>query len=492
MKLNDEQKFLISLIFLSFFVRIVLVPLYVDPPDIPHDFYAYLDAGNTILKGGTLYVDLTSSGQPSKYGPLFALTMASWFAVFGESYTLMKIPSILFDLSTVIVIYYILKNLKGIVAAKYASIFYSFSYISLWSAGALGNDDSMFMFFMILAIYLVIKDVNSMSNIIFSSISLGLALGYKLTPIIILLPIIYLLYQCKKYKNIFLYIAGVISTIAIILFPFYLKAGFNVLFPYNIGKMMPVDGMSLLHLIKMLSYYLIYHAEIPYNTYQFPEWISTPFTLIGFTLVSLYILKFRLKNKDLELFRNIILFIFVGLIFSKTFYGLYVFWLLPFVLLLAAYTIDTDSLKNFSLSLYEIAGIILIISSTIIHAALYRWWIDYTTLERSLILIGTLIVPIGTYLTMIKTDFKIRISWSFVMFVAVAFTKINTRVLLLFGSIIPSIAIERLAWGYEYFAEIVLMLLAMLLLFRTVHIITQRTYLIQNLNCVLYVGIVYL
>lgn len=472
MKINSEQKFLITLISLSFFVRIVLAPLYVNPPHIPHDFFAYLGAGNTILTGGTLYVDLVTS-LPSQYGPLFAVTMASWIAVFGESYTLLKVPSVIFDLFTILLIYHIVKDLKGVDTAKYVSIFYSFSYIALWSSGAMGNDDSMFMVFMILALYFILKNANNVSNILFSAISLGLAVGYKLIPIIMLPPVIYYLYQCqsKKYQNILLYIVTIIATLFIILLPFYLKAGLNVLFPYiQMGIVMTVDGMSLLHLIKMFSYYLIYRAEIPYITYQFPDWIATPFTLIGFTLVSLYILKFRLKDKKQELIRNIFLFIFAGLVFSKFFYAPYILWLLPFVLIITSYVDSKALLEKFSLSLYEVVGIVLVIFCTIVHAALYRWFIDYSALERFLILTGTLIAPLGTYLTLIKTD--IKVSWSLVMFAAVAFSKINTRVLFLFSSIIPSLGIGRLAWGYEYFGEIILMLIAMFFLFVKVHNIT--------------------
>lgn len=60
------------------------------------------------------------------------------------------------------------------------------------------------------------------------------------------------------------------------------------------------------------------------------------------------------------------------------------------------------------------------------------------------------------------------------MLVAVAYTKIHTRVLLLFGSLIPSLGIERNAWGYEYFAEIVIMLIAIFFLLFNLHRTTSN------------------
>ena len=62
-----ENRFLIALITVSILARLVLALLYLDPPDIPHDLHAYLDAGNTILHNLPLYEPVSpESGTPEK------------------------------------------------------------------------------------------------------------------------------------------------------------------------------------------------------------------------------------------------------------------------------------------------------------------------------------------------------------------------------------------------------------------------------------------
>lgn len=466
---NSDLKFLIVVLISSLIARITLAILYLAPPDIPHDFYAYVGAGKTILNHGILYVD-TYDGYPSKYGPLFALTMATFIGLFGENYLVIKSASIFFDLLSIIMLFYLVKSLKNNKIAKYVCVIYAFSYVTVWSSGAEGYNNSMFIFFMLLSLYFLVKNN---PNLTLSSILLGISLGYKLTPIVLLPPVLYYIYKTSSSVKIPLnYFLKFGITFSTILFPFYLMAGLNVFIPYNVGKSMPVDGMSILNFIKMLSYYFIFGSNKPYNTYIFPEWIAVPFSIIGFSLALIYIFKYRIENHKLELIRNIFVMIFAGLIFSKTFYGPYILWLLPFVLIIAVYSINFSK-YDFSLSILEIFGIVIIIISAIIHAYLYRWLIDYSDLERALILFGIIAVPIGTYSLLMRTELKL--SWSLVSLAAVLFDKMYALVLLLFGSIIPQLQVPRLAWGYIYFVSIVLMFISMFLLFRKIHILTQKS-----------------
>ncbi len=314
-------------------------------------------------------------------------------------------------------------------------------------------------------------------NLTLSSIFLGISLGYKLTPIVLLPPVLYYIYKTSFSVKIPInYFLKFGITFSMILFPFYLMAGFNAFIPYNVEKSMPVDGMSILNFIKMLAYYLIFGSDKPYNTYIFPEWIAVPFSILGFSLALIYILKYRIENHKLELVRNIFVMIFVGLIFSKTFYGPYILWLLPFVLIIAVYSINFSE-YNFSPSIIEIFGIVVILISATIHAYLYRWMIDYTDLDRAFILFGIIAVPIGTYSMLIRTELKL--SWSLVSLSAVLFDKMDALVLLLLGPIIPQLQVHRLAWGYIYFISIVLMLISMFLLFRKIHIFTETKYLMK-------------
>lgn len=465
---NNDLKFLFVLLILSLIARVILAILYLAPPDIPHDFYAYVGAGKTILNHGTLYID-TYDGYPSRYGPLFALSMAAFMGLFGENYLVIKSASIFFDMLGIIILFYLVKSIKNNNIAKYVCVIYAFSYVTIWSSGAEGYNNSMFMFFMLLSLYFLVK---KNPNLTLSSIFLGISVGYKLTPIVLLPPILYYISKTNSsFKIPINYFLKFGIMFSMILLPFYLMAGLNVFYPYNVGKSMPVDGMSILNFIKMLAYYFIFGSNKPYNTYIFPEWIALPFSIIGFSLALIYIFKYRIENPKLELIRNIFVMIFAGLIFSKTFFGPYILWFLPFVLIIAIHSINFSK-YDFSLSILEIIGIVIIIISAIIHAYLYRWFIDYTDLERTLILLGIIAAPVGTYSMLIRTELKL--SWSLVSLAAVLFDKMDALVLLLFGSIIPQLQVHRLAWGYIYFISIVLMLISMFLLFRNIHQITRK------------------
>lgn len=483
MKNFNENRFLIILLLSSFIVRLLIAPLYLEPPEFPPDFSVFASAGEAIING-TWFVNLNPtvdirslSSYPGPYGPLLGATYAPILFLFGRDYLLMKMLSILFDTFNVLLVYLIATNLRGKDFARYASIFYSFSYLVLFSAAAVGNNDNIELFWVLLAIFLTLKPN---PNFILSAISLGIAMGYVFIPFIVLLPIVYYLYRINKVHEIFTYILTVLATFTVILLPFYLRAGLNVVYPYlgpwgiQLSNWPPtildIDGMSVHHLIKMLSYFIIFGSDKPYNTYHFPEWASTIISLFGFTFALWYILKFRLNDKNLELVRNIFILFFVGLVFFRVFYFLNMIWM--FAVLLMLFNLTKNRTANFQLSKLQIAGILLVISGTVIHASIYRWLIDYTLLERLLLIAGVIVVTIGTYLTFIDTS--IKKSWTLIMFIGASINIIDARLLQLLGGIIPLFQISRYAWGIYYFAMIVLMIAAMFTLLKEVHNSTQE------------------
>lgn len=477
MKDFNENRFLIILLLCSLAVRLLIAPLYLASPGVPSDFYAYANAGEAVING-TLYVNLSPTTDirnfntyMGPYGPLLGTIFAPILLFSGRDYLLMKIPSILFDMLNVLLIYLIAKNLKGTTFAAYASIFYSFSYLVLFNSAAEGQNDNFELFWVLLAVYFIIRPE---PFYVLSAISLGIAGGFVFIPFITLLPIVYYLYQTNKFHEIPRYLLALFATFTLILLPFYMRAGLNVLYPY-LGPWIQIlnwppathgtDGMSIPHLIKMLSYFFIFGSDKPYNTYQFPEYVATVSILVGLAFAFWYIRRFGMKDKKLEFIRNIFVLFFVGLVFFREYYFLHSLWVFSTMLILSNLRVPQKA--SFSMHRYEFSGILLVISGTLLHASIYKWLIDYTFNERILLLLGIIIVSLGTYLTFIKSS--IRNSWTLIMLIGVSFNIMDARLLVLLGNYIPLLQLSRYAWGIYYFGTIILMIPAMFLLLKQIH-----------------------
>lgn len=473
-EIDTEKKFILLLTFTAFLLRLIIAPFLIRYPDLPHDFPAYVNAAENVIQG-TLYANattllITSPNYTGPYGPLLGMTFAPILFFFGRDYFLMKFPSILLDSLSIIIVYSITKNIKNADTAKYVSVFYAFSYLSLFSSAGIGNNDSFEVFFALLAVYFLIVR----TSILLSAIFLGISMGYVFISMAMIPAILYYLYKLGKFKEMLAYLLITFSTLGIILFPFYLSVGSNVLYPYFTAMIgfydiieTNIDGMGIIHLIKMLLYYFIFGADKPYNTYLFPNeaaWITFAF---GLLFAVIYIIKFRLMDKKLELIRNIFIILIVGLVFHRNFYFPNMPWILPFVLILSF-----DGEPKFSLSRYELFGIGLVIASIVIHTAIYHEYMNYNTFERTIIALGIPFAAAGTYFTMIKSN--IRASWSAVMLAGVTFNVMDARILTLLGGFIPILQVSRFSWGFNYFATIVLMLAGLFWLFIQIHTITMR------------------
>ncbi|MGB8216481.1 MAG: glycosyltransferase family 39 protein [Candidatus Methanoperedens sp.] len=469
---NSEKKFLFFLIFASFFLRLIPAFLFISPPVTPHDFVGIVRYGESFLNG-TLYIDLypdiyPPNGQLSVYGPLFSGTIGIWMLIFGKSYYAIIIPYIIFDVLNVMMIYYIIKNISNIETAKYASVFFSLSYISLMN-DVHGSTNMFFMFFMLLSLFFIIKD---RQNLALSAVALAIGIGYKVVPLIVLPVILYYLYQIKKYAQLVQYALLSVGTFAFILLPFYLRAGSNVFFPYMPNSIMSgVSGSNLLTLYQYLDYFFFVGYSTPYENYVFPNKIATPVLLLGFCIIAVYILKNPLNNKKLELIRNSFLFIFAGLMFGKIFYSFYLYWIFPLVLIILFY-IDKDKFSNFKIESIEIIGLLMVFFGILTAALLYRWAIDYSFFERLLILIGCIAAAIGTYMVFRRSAFRTPLS---LLVLAAAFdSQLHAYVLMIFGSIIPVLATRKFAWGIMAFGINLVVVIGMIWLFKVIHDLTKE------------------
>lgn len=452
MKINKEQKFILVLFILSLVVRLVIAPVYIDPPDIPHDFQYYIDSART---GTTIYGPL--------YGPLFDIGMAGWIGLFGEDYTLLKFPSILLDVLSLVLIFYIVKSIANLNAAMCASILYAFSYVALASSAIEGNDDHWYVFFSLIAIWFLVK---SLPNLTLSAVFMGVAISIKILPLIyFFLPIIFYMYQKNSMKAAFKYALLSISVVVIINVVFYLKAGLNVLYPYKLSISLVPFGQSILAGLNILLNFFTLLDWTKTFEIQNPvvEKLTLPFMFFGLFFALFYMLKFRIPNKEAELFRNFFLFTFIVFVFAKIMYESIFIGIVPTaVILFAVKTSD-----KFRMSRTGIAGVILVVISLLIYSFIYRWRIDYSLEQRSLLALGVLFSFAGTYLTMIESEYKF--SWSLAVLSFAAYRTMHADLLLLLGHVIPLFRDYRMAWGAYAFGMVIIFIISMILLFDKVH-----------------------
>ncbi len=348
----------------------------------------------------------------------------------------------------------------------------------LLSSAASAVNDNYELFWVLGAIYFLTKKV---PNFNLSAISLGIALGYIFfTPCAVLLPILYYFYRINDIKNGLKYIALTLLTLSMILLPFYIKFGFNVLYPY-VGTWMHVPnwpapiisevGMTLPHLIKMLGYYFFFGIDKPYDEYNLPRMVSLISGLVGFSIYAIYLIKFKLEDKKIELMRNIFLIFFIGLFFMVESHYYQLIWMFPFILIMLKYGKDSNE-TEFDFGLWEIIGFALIIIGITIYSIFYREFIVYSNLEKVIIFSTTFVATAGTYLSLLRTD--IRNSWSMITLAGSYYIIMDSRPLTLLGEYINQFQVTRISWGVHYFSSIVLMLFAMIILLKNIHKMTQQ------------------
>ncbi len=468
-KLNN--RFIILFTVLFFLIQSLIAPIYVFPPNIPHDFGGYINNAK-VVQG--LDESHLGGGMKLDYGYLFALLFAAWGKIFGFDYLLMKFPSIIFTSLNVIIIFYIIKDIINAEAAKYGSIFFAFSYLTLSVSSVDGKDDSIFVFFLLASIYMLLKD-----RLNYSALAIGISISFKIVPAVIIPPILWYIYQKTQFKNSLKYLILAFLTYILILIQWYLIAGYEAISPILLVQQVPTQGMTALNLLSLATNQFIYHQP-PDTIIPTIIRFSPVLPAVGYIFILAYIFRFRMQDKKIELIRNILLFFLIWYLTAKFLTNFYIFWSLPFAIILFLYK-DKLNYSMFKPNTTEIAGIILILISILLYSWKYRWVYDYTPFERFLLIVSVFLTFFGTYLIFAKSRF--RMLWGLIVFASALFNTGQARLLLLFPSVISSITSrsayynyltdeKMLFWASWYvylFITGTLMIISLLFFFKAIH-----------------------
>lgn len=419
----DTKEILIVLIMIAYLTRIFLIPFFIMFPYIPHDFYAYVGPGKCLAEGkfprwdcASWYADKTE--EPSIYGPLFSALMMVVYLVFGEYDILMfKLVVVIFDVINVLIIYLIGLKFFSKKKSFYIALLYCFSFIVLYNSAILGNDEVIVTTFILSSIYFLMNKKLKLSAI-FWCISIML----KNIGIIIFPAMCYYVYRKIGIKKSFMYFLFNIIFFFIISLPFILIGGLNGVLYHIIGSSQGFQGGVLLNIIgsvqifqknvgpytTFLSFYNIFRNITNININS----IAKPVLAISYLITLIIICIKKLKNINIEFFRNMTILWIVVLGLGFQLVGFYMYFFFPYLLIL----LGLNYKKNIFITKQFILGIILIIVSLFIYSTIYReGLIKYSFFDRILLLSITFLIPFGVYNLFYGVKTSYRIIWSIII-----------------------------------------------------------------------------
>jgi len=405
MKLTEinDSKSIAFLILVSYLARIILSPFHVMFPFIPHDLYANIGPGKCMAEGKYFEWGCLEwrgfEGEMSAYGPFWSVLMMFWYLLFGEfNFFMFKIPSIIFDTLTVLMIYFIGKKLFDKKLAFYLGLLYSLSFFALHNSAVLGDDSAVAMFFVFGSLYFLI-DKKLPISAVFTSVALmfRVEIGF-----VSLLPIFYYVY--RKYglnvtfKHVLLF--GILYLL--FLSPFIINAGIEKTLYYVLGSPHTVGQKG-----QFMSFYNIfkYVTNVNVNFLLYPILLSS--CLITFLLFFIR----KMTNHEIELFRNIILFWTAILLFGGMLSGNYLYFIFSFSVVLFGSNFQRKNL----IAKQWMLGVVLIFTSLLIYSTIYRWGIiQYSDIDRSILLLVTITSPLGVFLFLKGVKMNYRIIWTII------------------------------------------------------------------------------
>jgi len=403
-KINDKE-IIVFLILISYLVRIILSPFFVMFPHIPHDFYLYIGSGKCMADGEYLMWSCTEwggrQGQISQYGPFLSTLMMFWYLLFGEfNFFMFKIPSIIFDTLNVLMIYFIGKKLFDKKLAFCLSLLYCFSFITLYNSAVLGNDDMIAMFFILGSLYFLIDKKLSISAV-FSSASIM----FKIVGIISLPAVFYYIFRKYGLNALFKYILLLGIVYFVFLSPFILIAGPEKALFYIFGSpktIKQVGGFS--------SFYNIFEYITNINV----DFLVVPILLLSYLVTFCLFFIRKLKNHEMELFRNITLFWIASLLFGGQLTATQQYLIFVFLLIPIGYYIKKKHTTT------QTIGGVLIFISLLVLSVIYRWGVvEYSSIDRILLLSITITSPLGVFLLLKNVKMNYRVIWTFIILAVV-------------------------------------------------------------------------
>jgi len=422
--MKDREIFVI-LIIVAYLARLLLIPFYILTPYIPHDFYVYVGPGKCMAEGKFPRYDCASwfaekTDRPSVYGPLFSSLMMVWYSIFGDyDFVMLKVLVSVFDVLNVLLMYMIGRNFFSKKKSFFIALLYCFSFIVLYNSAVLGNDEVIAMAFVLSAVYFLMKGKFKLS-----ALSWAASIMFKTVGIIIFPAICYYVYRRYGIKKGLIYFVFSTVFFLLIALPFYLAGGLNGAVYHIIGSPTALQGSSEPYSSTM-SFYNIFR----YVTNKNINSLAVPLMAVSYIATLAIILLKKLKNPEMEFFRNAALLWIVILAFGSLLVGTYVYYFFPFLIIFLGFGIKKDVLitKQFA------TGAFLIFISLLVYSVVYReGLVEYSFTDRILLLLAMALAPLGAYNLFHSFGANYRILWSVIILATIMSVEVYAAPLLVF------------------------------------------------------------
>lgn len=311
-KLFNPKRKLLFIVLLALLLR--FIPAVFFPFGSRYDVSSLRWTGGRVYEGSDIYYSLRFRHH-HPYLPAIAPLLALFIKISDSSgipfLILLKLPTIFFDSLIAGLIYLISKNFR-------AALVYSFSTIGIIIGAYIGQFDSIPLFFLLLALFLLNKNKNLLSSFI-----LGIATSVKPWPILFLPFLIFR--QTKFVKRVLLLVSFILPITYFVSFYKFLIPqanliimlagialydsgvgwwGFSIfifkLFKY-LGKEVFIGLLQLwklLILLLVMRFYLFFKKE---NIYKVVKWVILLIYIFSVSIGAnyfLWILPFALITKD--------------------------------------------------------------------------------------------------------------------------------------------------------------------------------------------------
>ena len=286
------------------------------------------------LSSATGYTAINVNTLPALFNPYYGI---EWIP--GPLFnTLVKIPLIIADIGTALILYRLLKRFSKTELTDTLVSLYYLNPMLIWISSAWGQNDSIPSLFTIFSLYLLLDN-----KTVYSALSLLLATLFKLYPVIFILPVFIYLLKKKNKKALITYLLVFITPLVILL----LLSGERT-----------IDNLFITifsHFTPINTFYDIFGFGLTYWSWSmiFPmdPYVWAPVTILIMVALLGTTLMFVLKSKFDDPLRSLMITTF--LVSASFFLSMRLVnedrfvWLLPIIVLMMGERIV--SLKSFGL-----------------------------------------------------------------------------------------------------------------------------------------------
>jgi len=300
-------------------------------PDRDATFW-FMSRSTAVLNGQNSFADFWDCK------PVWTYTLAAWFYIFGISVGNILLLLIIVDVSTILIMFFVGKDVLGIKQGYLASMFYAFNPFTIIFSSGEGKMDAIPVLCALLAFWFL-----NQRKLNLSAISLGVGIMFKYLAGLYFIPFLFFLKKSWDRKDIIKYIAICAVTIVLISLPFLLIAPLRF-----------IEDTFLFFVTKEMDQWM--HELHPYNFMPF----YAPFIFVWIAWIVVIFLAasindFRIKDELSVLF----FFVMFTVLFNRSVFSQYFTYTIPILGLLFAYDLIKIDSKRLSFSWRTIAACLI-------------------------------------------------------------------------------------------------------------------------------------